>query len=60
MTTARTLEEERKHHAWLDTIATKCSARSEANETHLGCEYCNYLAAYYNDPKARLQPRGAK
>lgn len=52
--TAAQLERERRHHARLDAMAAKCSARTEADETHLGCAYCAYLAVFYDDQRVIL------
>jgi hypothetical protein len=41
------IERERQHHARLDAMAGKCSERSEAGASHLGCQYCAYLADFY-------------
>lgn len=54
MATARQLEEERAHHRALDAMAGDCSARTVADESHLGCAYCAYLAGYYADQERNL------
>lgn len=48
------LEVERELHKKLDAMAGACSERSQAGESHLGCAYCHYLAAFYNDQRVRL------
>ena len=56
--TAHRLEAERKYHRRLDAMAACCSERTQANESHLGCAYCAYLAAFYDDQRVRIRPRG--
>lgn len=55
--TAAQLERERLHHLRLDAMAALCSERSRMGTTHLGCSYCTYLAAFYNDQRVILKER---